>query len=293
MWTIWRIDISAKVQRKSRNNSAAHLQIAANARTNEFYEWFWRFSRCGIEWLSHVSSQLLCSAATKDCHLTNGIHLDNRKKFGEINFLRLTHPEMPRLHQFESTDVASGPDTATRSGASQAGTTASRPAAIATKSGPAQTSEAVMTTRRSLRWRQFCWTPRHVTTERISPPWFRCPTRGPVERLLGTPLLLKSLLAAIFSEDPSAECIALAVFAAVDRYLIFSANDQDTRDHSSVVPLVLRLRTWWERFHFACFFDTVGFLLLTPGKILPVPRFEHQGHSPGLAYIWVIKRPSY
>ena len=27
----------------------AHFPIAANARTNEFCKWFWRFSRCGIE----------------------------------------------------------------------------------------------------------------------------------------------------------------------------------------------------------------------------------------------------
>ena len=41
--------LSAKVKRKSRDNSAADFPIAANARTDEFYEWFWRFSRCGIE----------------------------------------------------------------------------------------------------------------------------------------------------------------------------------------------------------------------------------------------------
>ena len=40
-----RID-EASVQklRKSRDNSAAHFSVAANARTDEFHEWFWRFS---------------------------------------------------------------------------------------------------------------------------------------------------------------------------------------------------------------------------------------------------------
>ena len=42
--------LSAEVKRISRDNSAAHFPIAANARTDEFYGWFWRFSRCGIKW---------------------------------------------------------------------------------------------------------------------------------------------------------------------------------------------------------------------------------------------------
>ena len=47
--TSWR-SLSAKTtKRKSRDNSTAHFPFAANARTDEFYELFWRFSRCGIK----------------------------------------------------------------------------------------------------------------------------------------------------------------------------------------------------------------------------------------------------
>ena len=38
-----------KLREKHETISAAHFQIATNARTDEFYEWFWRFSGCGIE----------------------------------------------------------------------------------------------------------------------------------------------------------------------------------------------------------------------------------------------------
>ena len=41
--------LSAETKRKPWDNSSAHFPIAADARTDEFYEWFWRFSRCGIE----------------------------------------------------------------------------------------------------------------------------------------------------------------------------------------------------------------------------------------------------
>ena len=41
--------LRATVKRKSRENSTGHFPLAANARTNEFYEWFWRCSRCGIK----------------------------------------------------------------------------------------------------------------------------------------------------------------------------------------------------------------------------------------------------
>ena len=51
--------------------------------------------------LSYVSSQhaMIPSSrsmlsATKDCRLTHGIHLDDRKTFLEINFLRLIQPEI-------------------------------------------------------------------------------------------------------------------------------------------------------------------------------------------------------
>ena len=41
--------LSATINIKSRDNSAAHVPIAAHARTDEFYECFWRFSRFGIK----------------------------------------------------------------------------------------------------------------------------------------------------------------------------------------------------------------------------------------------------
>ena len=41
-------EYSAKNKSKSRDNSAAHFPMAANAKTEEFFEWFLRFSRCGI-----------------------------------------------------------------------------------------------------------------------------------------------------------------------------------------------------------------------------------------------------
>ena len=53
--------LSAEIKRKSRDDSAAHFPIAANARTDEFHERFWRFfmnkesNYSGR--LSHVSSQ--------------------------------------------------------------------------------------------------------------------------------------------------------------------------------------------------------------------------------------------
>ena len=52
-----RWSLSAKVQKKSRDSSTAHFPIAANARTDEFYEWFWRRSRCGIKILWKVVSR--------------------------------------------------------------------------------------------------------------------------------------------------------------------------------------------------------------------------------------------
>ena len=44
-----------------------------------------------LQWFQVLA---LCSAATKDGRLTHGINLDYRKTFLEINFLRLTHPEI-------------------------------------------------------------------------------------------------------------------------------------------------------------------------------------------------------
>ena len=52
-----RIDVSVKKSReKSRDKSAAHFPIAANARTGEFCELLWRFSRCGIKFLWKIVS---------------------------------------------------------------------------------------------------------------------------------------------------------------------------------------------------------------------------------------------
>ena len=76
---------------KSRDNTAAHFKIAAHARTDEFYERFWRISRCWIEFLWKVVSRFQstwknsefsrCSAATKDCRLIHAINQDNKKTF--------------------------------------------------------------------------------------------------------------------------------------------------------------------------------------------------------------------
>ena len=38
-----------KLRKNQGDNSAAHFPIAANARTDEFYELSWRVSRCGIK----------------------------------------------------------------------------------------------------------------------------------------------------------------------------------------------------------------------------------------------------
>ena len=40
---------SAKVKRNSWDNTKPHFTNAPNARTDEFYGWLWRFSRCGIK----------------------------------------------------------------------------------------------------------------------------------------------------------------------------------------------------------------------------------------------------
>ena len=47
LWVDW--DSMQKLRENHETNSAALCSVAANARTDEFYEWFWRFSRCGIK----------------------------------------------------------------------------------------------------------------------------------------------------------------------------------------------------------------------------------------------------
>ena len=64
--------LSAKVNRKSRDNSAAHFPIAANARTDEFYEWFWRF-------FQHVESNYsgrLSRVSSQPVMIPKGLPLD-------------------------------------------------------------------------------------------------------------------------------------------------------------------------------------------------------------------------
>ena len=58
-----------KIKRRSRDNSAAHFPIAANARADEFYEWFWRFSTCGIElqWKVVSRFQSTCNDSEFSC----------------------------------------------------------------------------------------------------------------------------------------------------------------------------------------------------------------------------------
>ena len=48
------------------------------------------------ESIQQLTSRLsrVSSAATKDCRLTHGINLDNRKTFLETKFLRSIHPEI-------------------------------------------------------------------------------------------------------------------------------------------------------------------------------------------------------
>ena len=48
-WTTNGWGLSAEIKRKSRDNSAAHFPIATNARTDEYYEWFWRILGCWIK----------------------------------------------------------------------------------------------------------------------------------------------------------------------------------------------------------------------------------------------------
>ena len=70
----------------------AHFLIAANARTDEFNERFWRFPGrrikiFGKDFLSfHVNLRwfqvlVCCLAATKDCRLIQGINLEYRRTF--------------------------------------------------------------------------------------------------------------------------------------------------------------------------------------------------------------------
>ena len=96
--------LSAKVERKSRDDSTAHFPIAANARTDDLHDWF----RCFKKWNRITVEDCLtfpvnlrwfrvlvpCSAATQGSRLTHGIYLDYRKTFWEINFLRMIHPEI-------------------------------------------------------------------------------------------------------------------------------------------------------------------------------------------------------
>ena len=80
------------IKRKSRDYSTAHFPIAANARTDEFYEQFWRIP--GTESnnsgrLSHVSSQPEMIPRSRPLlSRDKRLPLDTRK---EINFLRLIH----------------------------------------------------------------------------------------------------------------------------------------------------------------------------------------------------------
>ena len=112
--TSWWV-LDAKIKRKSRDDSAAHFLIAANARTDEFYEQFSRipgyWNKITVEdcltfpvrmWWFRVL--VLYSAATKDCLLTHGIRLDYRKTFLVINFLRLIHPQIT-LKEIQSDNV--------------------------------------------------------------------------------------------------------------------------------------------------------------------------------------------
>ena len=94
-----------KIERKSWDNTKARFRNTGNARTDEFYEWFRRISRSGIEsqWEIVLRFQSTCNnfkvlvpcwPATNACLLTHGIHLDYRKTFLVINFPRLVHPEI-------------------------------------------------------------------------------------------------------------------------------------------------------------------------------------------------------
>ena len=95
------------------------FSVAGNARSDEFYEWFRRISRSGIklQWdcltfpvnLQWFQVLFPCWAATNACLLTHGIHLDYKKTFLVINFLRLIHPEIifkefTRAHHKENKD---------------------------------------------------------------------------------------------------------------------------------------------------------------------------------------------
>ena len=81
-----------------------HFPIAGNARSDEIFEGFRRISRCGIklQWKIVSRFQSTCNDSefsvhaepTSECLWIHGIHLDYRKTFLVINFLRLIKPEI-------------------------------------------------------------------------------------------------------------------------------------------------------------------------------------------------------
>ena len=95
-------EVCAKIDRKSWDNTKAHFPVAANARADEFHQWFGRISKSGIksQWEIVLRFQSACNdskvlvscwAATNACLLIHGIHRDYRKTILVINSLRLIH----------------------------------------------------------------------------------------------------------------------------------------------------------------------------------------------------------
>ena len=67
--TIWR-NLSAKIKRKSWDNTKAHFSVTRDARTNEFCEWFRRMSRSGIksQWQIDLRSKSTSNACKLSFH---------------------------------------------------------------------------------------------------------------------------------------------------------------------------------------------------------------------------------
>ena len=102
--TSWQSPVQ-NFKRKSWDNSAAYFSVARNARTDEFYEWLRRSSRCGIKlpWEIVLRFQSACNDSKLSFHAEPrqsraSWHMEYIRITGTLflvlNFLRLIHPEI-------------------------------------------------------------------------------------------------------------------------------------------------------------------------------------------------------
>ena len=101
--TSWRI-LSAKIERRSWNNTEAHFTKTINARANKF----WIIQVNFKKW-NQITVDCFTFPVNQQCHLTHAIRLDNRKTFLVINFQQLTPEIITKEFIFFSTPGSTGP----------------------------------------------------------------------------------------------------------------------------------------------------------------------------------------